>query len=362
MVNLKQVVFIFVSLLFVIKGYGQTVTGFVSRKPVATAENCGCTTCNDATYAASVNYPDPNGACGTTEPSAGTGNCSTTSRSRIIVIPAGCTVTINGGVGDRPGCSGTNPGAGLDGGDQFSIVGSLGTINCNSGVQTASGNASVFVGPLTQVGGQVSFNLTANRIAELLTYTIVYSAVGCTPSPLPLQLLSFTADKDKDAINLKWSTASEKNVLGFDIEYSFDALNFDKQLTVGAAGNIYDVNHYSQILPNIYNDENIYFRLKLKNKDDSFSYSPILSLNDANNDNFILMPNPTSTGDIIIRSKKTQNTNTVLRVLNSTGQEVYDTILKIPDDYVDLKVFGKGLYFFYLVNSEKTTFKKIVYH
>ncbi|MEO6304177.1 MAG: hypothetical protein ABIP51_13510, partial [Bacteroidia bacterium] len=130
----------------------------MSRKPSIATETCGCSGCNDAAYAAGVTYPDVNGVCGTTEPSANSGNCSTTSRSAVIVIPAGCTVTVSGGVGDRVGCSGAGSGAGLDAGDQFSIVGSLGTTNCNSGVQTAGSNTSVFVGPLTQVGGQVTFN------------------------------------------------------------------------------------------------------------------------------------------------------------------------------------------------------------
>ncbi len=340
----------------------QTITGFVSRKPVSAAENCGCSGCNDAAYAGSVDYPDANGACGTTEPSAGTGNCSTQSRSAIIVIPAGCTVTVSGGVGDRAGCSGAGAGAGLDAGDQFSIVGSLGTTNCNSGVQTAGGNTSVFVGPYTQVGGQVSFNLTSNRVSELLTYTIVYSAVGCTPSPLPLQLLSFTADVDKDEINLKWSTVSEKHMLGYEVEYSFDAVSFQKQTRVAAAGNIYDVNYYNSIIPNNFGTRNVYFRLKLMNKDDSYSYSPILSLADIDMDDLAIMPNPSATGDIIIRSDKRKETNSVLRILNGTGNIIYENGLKSPEDYVDLKKFGKGIYFFYLINNQKTTFKKVVYH
>jgi hypothetical protein len=61
--------------------------------------------------------------------------------------------------------------------------------------------------------------------------------VGVPAAPVPVTLLSFTGYEKKNASVLNWVTTSEVNTKGFDIEKSFDGINFSKIGYAVAAGN-----------------------------------------------------------------------------------------------------------------------------
>lgn len=56
-------------------------------------------------------------------------------------------------------------------------------------------------------------------------------------NPLPIELLSFTAQAQGTLVDLEWSTASEKNNDYFTVERSADAVAFEPVLRVAGAGN-----------------------------------------------------------------------------------------------------------------------------
>lgn len=56
-------------------------------------------------------------------------------------------------------------------------------------------------------------------------------------NPLPIELLSFTAQAQGTQVDLEWSTASEKNNDYFTVERSADAVAFEPVLRVAGAGN-----------------------------------------------------------------------------------------------------------------------------
>lgn len=90
---------------------------------------------------------------------------------------------------------------------------------------------------------------------------------------LPLIFLSFTAELHADNALLKWTTSSERNNAGFQIEKSLDSSNFYVIGFEEGKGNNWG-NHAYQFLDTLFY-ENAYFRLKQIDNDGKVSFSPI---------------------------------------------------------------------------------------
>ncbi len=98
---------------------------------------------------------------------------------------------------------------------------------------------------------------------------------------LPIDLLIFSGVKMQQYNLLQWTTATEQNNKGFDLERSVDGTNFKSLAfipTKAANGNSVAKITYS------FNDEKPlsvkgFYRLKQTDKDDKFTYSAIISIN-----------------------------------------------------------------------------------
>ncbi len=95
---------------------------------------------------------------------------------------------------------------------------------------------------------------------------------------LPVVLTSFTGkiDNNRNAV-LNWSTASENNNRGFEIETSRNGTDFTRIGWVASQGNAETVQHYefTHLIPPIGTN---YYRLKQTDLDGRFEYSKIISL------------------------------------------------------------------------------------
>ncbi len=115
-------------------------------------------------------------------------------------------------------------------------------------------------------------------------------------SPLPIELESFTGfyDSDMNVSELRWITASEINVSHFEAQRSKDGIIWEVVDVVQALGGPYAEASY------IFNDENpfeegTYYRLKIIDHDEAFSYSDIVYLKTKNNtpiQEMKVFPNP----------------------------------------------------------------------
>lgn len=95
--------------------------------------------------------------------------------------------------------------------------------------------------------------------------------------PLPLDLLTFKGSLQNNATQLEWETTNEKGTALFSVERSIDGHDFQQIGTVAAKDNSvknkysfwdYDATHQSSSL--------LYYRLKMIDKDGSFTYSDIV--------------------------------------------------------------------------------------
>lgn len=93
--------------------------------------------------------------------------------------------------------------------------------------------------------GQYSLNTTNNTITVYGLSTFSYFGITDNDAPLPVQLASFNASVDKRNVNLKWSTSTETNNKGFEIERKEIAGIWSKIGYVDGNGNSTTVKNYS---------------------------------------------------------------------------------------------------------------------
>lgn len=111
---------------------------------------------------------------------------------------------------------------------------------------------------------------------------------------LPVELLDWKATAQNDGMLLHWSTATETNNRGFEIQRSADAQHWTTLGFVAGKGNTMQPQQYAFKDRQPLNGNN-YFRLKQLDFDDHFEYSPIAHAfwNDPIPLNLQISPNPT---------------------------------------------------------------------
>jgi uncharacterized protein (DUF1501 family) len=128
----------------------------------------------------------------------------------------------------------------------------------------------------------------------------------CSPVNLPLDLISFRAEKLNEAdAHLTWATASEQNTAYFDIERSKDGLLFRKIDVQNAAGHSHEMIEYDYIDRNlpIQSSSTFYYRLKMVDLDGQFTYSETRAVSYDNSQaalDFIVSPNPSTDGSFTL--------------------------------------------------------------
>ena len=204
-------------------------------------------------------------------------------------------------------------------------------------------------------GGWVALNTTLTSGLLVATGLTSYGDFGVASSSsvntLPVKWLTFNATKiDKNNIKLAWSTASETNNNGFEIERSYDAKNFINIGFVKGAGTSNKLNNYSFIDANA-NDFDVYYRLKQIDFDGNFSYSNIVKISNTDNGTFDVVnvqPNPFD-NELNIRINAISDKNIQVLIYDSKGALVSErnvnAILGLNTINIDnANVLPKGFY------------------
>ena len=145
-------------------------------------------------------------------------------------------------------------------------------------------------------------------------------------TPLPVELVRFTADLKFDEVDLKWSTASELNNDYFTIERTIDLENFEELVTLPGNGTTNVVHHYNTIDPNPAYGRS-YYRLKQTDFDGKYTYSDVRVI-DYEGPKFSSLsayPNPLSGQNltIVVTGLKEQSTVPII-IYNTQGQLVFE--------------------------------------
>ena len=179
--------------------------------------------------------------------------------------------------------------------------------------------------------------------------------LGSSDMPLPIELLSFTAQKSNNSVDINWETSTEINNDYFILEKSKDAENWSYLSTIDAAGNSNTILNY------IYKDINpydglSYYRLKQVDFNGMYKYSEIRSVNFDIRNNISIYPNPCE-GTLYIKGDI--DNNEILSLYNENGKFIKQYVLTYDNNInsINLNNLPKGTY---LIKIENKLTQKII--
>ena len=204
---------------------------------------------------------------------------------------------------------------------------------------------------------------SSNRIRAVTHGNGVYeAAIDIT---VPVELTSFIAEVHGEKVILKWSTATETNNNGFEIQRSFDGKSFAAVGFVTGHGTSTEPNNYSYI------DEDqsgkVYYRLKQHDYNGTYSYSNIIYVDAITLNDFVLeqnFPNPFNPSTII-QFKIPVESFVTLKIYDVQGKEISTLIneMKQPDSYsFEFKPgnLSSGVYFYQLSSKTQGTGREFI--
>jgi len=196
-----------------------------------------------------------------------------------------------------------------------------------------------------------------------------YATVKYEQTPIPVELISFTAEAGTDGVILKWNTATEKNNRGFEIERSQkspDGSVWEKIGFVNGAGTTSEPKFYS------FTDQDVcvgsyLYRLKQVDFNGSYKYSNIVEvevdvpIQFALNQNY---PNPFNPSTKISYSLKDDGFVS-LKVYNLLGIEIVRLVNENQKTghytiNFDASNFPSGVYIYSLTTSGFNSSRKMI--
>lgn len=187
--------------------------------------------------------------------------------------------------------------------------------NCYFGARTCrftcnpSGYDGFFYGKLDDIG-------IWNRALDSSEVFSVYNYTA--NSPLPLNITTFTATYQNKLSALRWSSSNETNTANFVVERTSNGSTFSQIGYVTAKGSGYNSYGFTDATPTEANT--IYYRLKMIDRDGSYSYSKVVSVNFSDNQSFSIIPNPARDFATLSFSKSLDKAT--IAVYDITGKQV----------------------------------------
>lgn len=170
-----------------------------------------------------------------------------------------------------------------------------------------------------QNGQYIQYKADMTTTDPNVTPALLNISFDCTENlPLPVKLTSFKATVAGHDVNLNWSTSTEINNKGFNVQRSVDGRTWQTIGFVNGAGNSTATNHYAYSDKNL-EDGRYYFRLMQVDFDEQFEYSPVETAVILNANSYLLkqnVPNPLNESTTI---------QFIIPVKSKTTLSVFDT-------------------------------------
>ncbi len=184
------------------------------------------------------------------------------------------------------------------------------------------------------------------------------SAKGLVTTPTPLTLVYFSAVYFNHKVQLGFNTENEINVNGFDVERSIDGLNFSAVGYVAAKNTAGQNNYIFYDAAHMYGI--VYYRLKIKNSDGSFTYSNTNSVTIPKTGTLRVVPNVVTDKMNIFHSKAKPGAK--IEIYSADGRAMLQqTVLKdAAQTAVSAGVMPAGIYHLVFVNDNNVEFVRFI--
>lgn len=244
------------------------------------------------------------------------------------------------------------------GGDQLLSCGTTTTTLVGNGYGPGSGLWSIGAVPS---GAIPALSAAANPVTDVtamsaagnyyFAWTITNPSGNCKTSdtvlvtidcPLSIRLLEFTADKQQDQVRLQWTTATEHNSKGFDLERSGNGTAWQ---SVGFVNTLAADGNSDKPLKYTYTDDkpldgSNYYRLKQLDRTGAHTYSPVRIVNRNGSSTFEVYPNPAKNKITITGLSGSER----IYIYDATGKRVMQLINKNETVAVDITHLSSGMY------------------
>lgn len=172
--------------------------------------------------------------------------------------------------------------------------------------------------------------ITTDIDGDMRSPVFPYKGADEASVPLPVELVSFSASIIGAGVELSWSTASELNNSGFDVQRSTDGVNFTSLGFVRGNGTTTSTSNYTfvdEMLRNAYYPV-VYYRLKQVDYTGEFTYSSVIEIDMNGVIDFALnqnYPNPFNPSTTIAFSLLLDATVSLI-VYDISGSEVSSVV------------------------------------
>ena len=161
-----------------------------------------------------------------------------------------------------------------------------------------------------------------------------------TAGTLPVQLINFYGNSMDKANELKWETANENNLKGFEVQ-RLTSLNTWKTIGIVVPNGNDDIYSFIDYLPFV----NSQYRIMVKNEDGSESFSKVISIQRNEIDAIKVWPNPTANWiHVLINNSELFKTKTI-KLFSPTGNLLFNRTTTSSEINIEMLVYSKGLYF-----------------
>ena len=191
--------------------------------------------------------------------------------------------------------------------------------------------------------------------------------LGNGPSPLPVSLLSLTAECESNYVKINWTTASERNNKMFVVERLNAFNSFVPVDSVAGAGNSYRIKNYAVKDMNC-SDKSCYYRLKQIDFDGAVEYSKLVAVSCQNNKDFdiLKLSEDAETKNLILMVNASENEDFAYTLYNAVGQQIINNQSSVSKGMntlnLELSGVSQGVYFLVIKNEKRMIVKKIPLH
>jgi hypothetical protein len=180
-------------------------------------------------------------------------------------------------------------------------------------------------------------------------YTMLENYLNGLTEVLPLTLLTFTAETAGKDVKAIWTTANEVNTKQFVVERSIDGRSFAAVGTI-ASKNTPQVNQYFFVDAKPVNGIS-YYRLKMVDKDGSFTYSAVVKITKTGLSILSVVPNPVT--DKMVVSHAAPAGRATISIVGVDGRQVKQTVVQrgVMQSFLDLTDLQSGVYTIVFTNG-----------
>ncbi len=209
----------------------------------------------------------------------------------------------------------------------------------NAPVTTYASGAFTF--PATTSGSNV------RHPSLIINYTI----------PLPIELVDFKGKKIQEGVQLLWKTALEENFAHFILEKSDDGKLWQNTAQINTKNNR-NGSEYAFLDTKIV--KNALYRLKIVNRDGSFEFSKIISVEQQNASDIVLFPSITDDKINLAVGKKVVD-EALFYIFNMEGKIIkHFTLTDEGITTIDVSELPSGIYWVKNIGSNLTFCSKFI--